>query len=1439
MRHRTSALRCSNVWRNAPRSLIHQHLSTRRYCRPTPTGLQDAVRIGTVELDLSHHPADHPELIPRLYLPDSPDQRSPTLLRHLQWMLQKDALGQDMLLVGPPGAGSVYRRRLALMYAEMTRREVEVLTLSSDTTESDLKQRKELVHSAASNGRTSSSSASVEFVDQAPVRAALNGRLLILDGLHKAERNVLPTLNNLLENREMNLDCGKLLVSQSRYQDLFASGKFEADDSFLVPVNDKFRVLALATPAPPYPGRGLDPPLRSRFQIRRVDPPMAGELITDMTLEERNEKMVEKLAAFASAMNAAATTFSSSNNSSSGRTLVFPSNAIPSVASTMGKFPEEDVRSVLSRQYPIARKADERLVSVFGTLSAEASQKAFESACDELELGASDDRNRVGAYKVTAVDRLPDDLNHCRVKFSSQSSREVEMIMPCGTNEFIWSSPEFVHTKCTREVLKNMLQEHGSRRDILLVSEKGEGKSRLAAEFTSMLGYGANLFNLYKEMSGRDLLQRRATDQSGDTKWEDSPIIRAAVEGNVCILDGVERLGGDTLATLGSLLVDRETHLPDGSRLIQSDGNTFQASSTVRSIHPSFRLIALGTLASRDARTWLTEDVMAMLSTIVVPTPEPECMRAILSSANPKCPDSVIDDLLNIRSALKGSVAIDCGVQPLSTRNLLRIVRLMNADDDNNNLRSAIRKVLLAELLPPTQRASLESVLDNCGIISLDAGGSTKSRGRSDAIYVDDDVVAIGDVRFERRKAKRSELVPKPHYVDIPSQVATMKKLMVSMNNGERSFLLLGSQGCGKNKLTDRLCEIANMEREYIQLHRDSTVGSLTLTPALEEGRIVFKDSPLVRAVQRGVALVIDEADKAPTEVTSVLKSLVEDGELLLANGKRISRTFSDENTIPIHPAFTMFILANRPGFPFHGNDLFREVGDCFDVLVVPNPDLESEMDLLQSFGPDVSSSTIRQIASSFDHLRSLADHGDISYPYSTREAVAVVRHLQQYPDDGIVAAIHNILDFDSFDDATYLLIGKVFSHYGIEMSSYGVWQEVQARIQATTKCDGGRPLAIEYMKQRNAEGTSSSPPPLSMPKVGKWDEKNEAHVGGNQWQGGTGGSDTAGLGGRGGPFRLDRGHKIHQVSDAAKAEVTEEGRRAGRAMAEKALKEKLNDINMDKHEWSMFMELLSPIEKDIAILRNTLRSVEGKQSEKTWIRSQSQGELDDTKLVDGVAGERYIFKKRGVEQDATSPLHQKPKRLRFVIDASASMYRFNSYDGRLNKALEAALLVMKGFEGMEDRFQSTLVGHSGDSPAISFGDPPTNEKHMMRILQAIVAHTQYCSSGDFTLEAVEQAIDDVGDDKSGSGDQEHDENIVIAISDANLRRYGIHPRELGKIIEAGEEKSVKAHVIFIASFGQEAEEIKRQLPPGRAHIANDTSDLPRIVRSILTSSVE
>ena len=46
-------------------------------------------------------------------------------------------------------------------------------------------------------------------------------------------------------------------------------------------------------------------------------------------------------------------------------------------------------------------------------------------------------------------------------------------------------------------------------------------------------------------------------------------------------------------------------------------------------------------------------------------------------------------------------------------------------------------------------------------------------------------------------------------------------------------------------------------------------------------------------------------------------------------------------------------------------------------------------------------------------------------------------------------------------------------------------------------------------------------------------DPSNTPHSGGNQWAGGTGGSDTAGLGGIGGPYRLDAGHTVTQVGIA------------------------------------------------------------------------------------------------------------------------------------------------------------------------------------------------------------------------------------------------------------------------------------------------------------------
>ena len=111
------------------------------------------------------------------------------------------------------------------------------------------------------------------YIDQCAVRAALEGRVLVLEGVEKAERNVLPVLNNLLENREMQLEDGRFLVAAERYDKLLQEHTQEELDSLkLVRVNERFRVIALGLPVPRYQGNPLDPPLRSRFQARDVHP---------------------------------------------------------------------------------------------------------------------------------------------------------------------------------------------------------------------------------------------------------------------------------------------------------------------------------------------------------------------------------------------------------------------------------------------------------------------------------------------------------------------------------------------------------------------------------------------------------------------------------------------------------------------------------------------------------------------------------------------------------------------------------------------------------------------------------------------------------------------------------------------------------------------------------------------------------------------------------------------------------------------------------------------------------------------------------------------------------------------------------------------------------------------------------------------------------------
>ena len=168
-------------------------------------------------------------------------------------------------------------RHLALRFGELFGREVEHVSITRDTNESDLKQRREI-----RDGR-------VEYVDQPPVRAALHGRVLVLEGIERAERNVLPLLNNLLENREMQLEDRRFLLAPRRAEALRAErersgGGGDESSAQLVPVHPDFLVVALGAPRR---GNPLDPPLRSRFSAFVVPPAGGADMLAALVARSR------------------------------------------------------------------------------------------------------------------------------------------------------------------------------------------------------------------------------------------------------------------------------------------------------------------------------------------------------------------------------------------------------------------------------------------------------------------------------------------------------------------------------------------------------------------------------------------------------------------------------------------------------------------------------------------------------------------------------------------------------------------------------------------------------------------------------------------------------------------------------------------------------------------------------------------------------------------------------------------------------------------------------------------------------------------------------------------------------------------------------------------------------------------------------------------------
>ena len=736
------------------RSLLHGLCSPRHVPRflstSTGTGTWDqgqaraqdqSITIGDVTVPSAPCGSGRLDLVPKLIHVHDNHDMPPCHLAHLRWMLQKDlALHQDFLLLGPPELASD-RRYLISLYASLLDREVEYMSLSRDTSDADLKQRKEVLNmnmkmsgsdggvDVYGNGSGSGNGNGTHYVNQAPVRAALNGRLLFLDGLEKVERNVLPTLNNLLENRELSLDDGSMLVSSKIY-DMHssevdgtctpASGSSSGSGSGLKihRVHPDFRVVgSLSVGGSGSDSGSLDPPLRSRFQARQVKPISVSSMLDE------------------------------ANAISKG---LLDTATLKDLVQSAAEFPNCSLHS-LHHAVNYVNKFDNS-ISPRKVLGA-----------NGVDISSTGDIDLVGVGVEDVMSTLK--LNS---KFSASTTH---------TNHAI-SLSDFVETETTNIVSDLVIAGFESgRRAVALVGPKGCYKSAMAREMAKGRGENIELFSLYPDMMARDLLMMRGTDiKSGNTVWRNSPLMRAVEQGTWVILDGIDKLRTDALTSLAMLMEQGWIDLPNGKRVHAGEG---------------FHCIALAHPQS-DKEQWITPEIAAMFSWVKAdPLPNDELAK-VLMRLYPSLDRNVLRTVVDLRDQLDLAIGEGAADSSDETESLLltfrKIKHICRRIEENGSVQisQVVHNTMMTDFMPDRERRIVIACMLRSGI--RDSKEELKSQEGGSSLD--------GELLERcRRIPSNLLLVPNPQFEENPGHSKVMGDILEAHSVGEKALLITGYQG--------------------------------------------------------------------------------------------------------------------------------------------------------------------------------------------------------------------------------------------------------------------------------------------------------------------------------------------------------------------------------------------------------------------------------------------------------------------------------------------------------------------------------------------------------------------------------------------------------------------------------------------------------------------
>lgn len=245
------------------------------------------------------------------------------------------------------------------------------------------------------------------------------------------------------------------------------------------------------------------------------------------------------------------------------------------------------------------------------------------------------------------------------------------------------------------------------------------------------------------------------------------------------------------------------------------------------------------------------------------------------------------------------------------------------------------------------------------------------------------------------------------HAPDVPAQFPfvfneeQVRDVSIGVNLG-LNVLLTGPTGCGKTRLIQALASSLNHPLIRFNCDGETRVNHLRgqQRPAAEEGVLTLKFTPgaMVKAMQRGYWVLLDEIDMMLPSVAGVLQPVLEEGD------RRIFVPETGES-VRAHPYFQLFATGNTLGYRSlsrarHAgtnpiNDAFL---DRFGMVIACDyPSQDEEIERIKVNCPHVDQMYVVAIAKTASQLRT---DDKFRSDFSTRRCVQWARLCQEYHPD-------------------------------------------------------------------------------------------------------------------------------------------------------------------------------------------------------------------------------------------------------------------------------------------------------------------------------------------------------------------------------------------------------------------------------------------------------